>query len=196
MSQDYNALNVIVPIIEEVRVLRDRLVSQLSAAGITLAVAKARIPIDDIDEWVYDASVFHQEALRSGYVLSNAALTAALQQGPLSLATTDPTVTRLMMQMMLGQTYKDKLSEWNADLPAAMQDAARLASTSSEPTKAKTGGGYAELILGIIIGGLGFTLLANDQDSGPGISLLIFGGLAFLKGLGTVATRLLENVGD
>ena len=87
MSDDYNALHVIVPIIQDVRVLRDRLVSQLSAAGITLSVAKTRIPIDDIDEWIHEASAFHQDAIGRGHFLSNAELTEALQQGPMALAT-------------------------------------------------------------------------------------------------------------
>ena len=84
----------------------DRLVSQLSAAGITLSVAKTRIPIDDIDEWIHEPSAFHQDAIGRGHFLSNAELTG-LQQGLMALATNNPVVSQLIMKMMLGQTYKE-----------------------------------------------------------------------------------------
>ena len=97
------------------------------------------------------------------------------------------------MKMMLGQTYKEKLSEWNADLPGAMQEAARLSASSAESSEGKKGWGLLELIGGAIAAGIGLALLADDKDSSPGLSLLIFGGLSFLKGVGTVLTRLLEK---
>ena len=196
MSDLDNALHVIVPMIEEVRILRDRLVSQLSAAGVTLAAARTRLPIDDIDEWLDESAAFHQDAIRSGHSLSAAGLTEALQQGPMALATNNPIVSRLVMQMMLGQTYKEKLSEWIADLPGAMQDAERLSASTVESGGDQKGWGLLELIGGAIAGGIGLALLADDKDSSPGLSLLIFGGLAFLKGVGAVISRLLENVGD
>ncbi|HIA01511.1 MAG TPA: hypothetical protein EYN66_06315 [Myxococcales bacterium] len=63
LDTGHNALNVIVPLVDEVRTLRHTFVSHMSEADITLAVLKTKVPIDHIDEWISDASDFHQKVL-------------------------------------------------------------------------------------------------------------------------------------
>jgi hypothetical protein len=185
VEPEFNAIHIIVPVIEDVRNLRHTFVSHMSEAGFTLDTVKLKIPIDDIDGWLRDATELHQKAVTGQQFLSQAALQDALSLPPMELMTKHPFVMQLTMQMTLGQKYKDALSEWIADLPGALAEAQALSAAESQK-KASAGPLVMQLLIagGLVLAGShiwkgsGATEVTSDA---PGIGLVIAGGIFGIK---------------
>ena len=191
LDTGHNALNIIVPLVDDVRTLRHTFVSHMSEAGITLAVLKTKVPIDHIDEWISDASDFHQKVLSEQHFMSAEDLKEASSNDPLGLE--NPILSKLTMLMMLGTKYKESLSEWIADLPAAIATGKSFtaADQKQKSSLSKDLGKFGILVvcIGFVFGGALLYSSGSKAGINAGMSLVILG---FVTGLNPISYFLLK----